>query len=197
MSEITRRQALTHLATAFVAAGAIDRLAAEELHRVVEQTTASGPYTPKALSAQQFRTLERLTDLIMPVDGTKPGAMQAGVPAWIDSLLNVNAELKAKYVSGFAWLDTAVTSRGATDFVSATPAQQTAVLDQIAYEKNRTPELGTAIDFFTLARRMTVDGYYTSPVGRHTIYFGDLGINEYVMPQEAVDYVLSRSPFKA
>jgi hypothetical protein len=29
-----------------------------------------------------------------------------------------------------------------------------------------------------------------------TIYFGNLAKNEYVMPQEAVDYVISRSPFR-
>ena len=67
--------------------------------------SAGATSAPKALSAQQFRTLERLTDLIIPVDNGKPGALQAGVPAWIDALLNVNAELKSRYVTGLAWLD--------------------------------------------------------------------------------------------
>ena len=30
----------------------------------------------------QFRTLSRLTDLIIPADNGKPGAIQAGVPPW-------------------------------------------------------------------------------------------------------------------
>jgi hypothetical protein len=196
MSDITRRQALTHLATAFVAAGTIDRLSAEGVHQLVQQAVVAGPYTPKALSAQQFRTLERLTDLILPVDHDTPGAVQAGVPAWIDMLLNANAELKATYVAGLTWLDTTLQARNGTDFASAPTAQQTALLDQIAFQKNRSPELDPGIDFFILARRMTVDGYYTSPVGRRTIYIGNLAKNEYVMPQEAVDYVISRSPFK-
>ena len=33
--------------------------------------------------------------------------------AWIDTLLNVNAELKARYASGLAWLDKAMKERGA------------------------------------------------------------------------------------
>jgi hypothetical protein len=195
MSEITRRQALTQLATAFVAAGTIDRLAAEDLHQVVQQAVVAGPYMPRSLSPEQFRALERLTDLILPVDGDKPGAIQAGVPAWIDSLLNVNAELKNRYVTGLGWLDATMTARHGTNWASSTPEHQRALLDQIAFQRNRSPELNPGVDFFILARRMTVDGYYTSPIGRRTIYFGDLGVNEYVMPQEAVDYVLSRSPF--
>ena len=196
MSEITRRQALTHLATAFVAAGAVDRLAAEGLHQLVEDASTAGPYTPQALSAQQFRTLSRLAELIMPAEGDDPSAVQAGVPAWIDMLLNVNADLKSRYVAGLTWLDTTMNGRHGTDFVSATPAEQTALLDQIAFQKNRSPELDPGIDFFILARRMTVDGYYTSPPGMRTIYYGNLAKNEYVVPQEAVDYVISRSPFK-
>jgi hypothetical protein len=81
------------------------------------------------------------------------------VPAWIDQLLNVNAELKKRYEDGFAWLDTAVKAQGATDFASATPAQQTGVLDVIAFKKNETPDTKAGIDFFVLARRMTVDGF--------------------------------------
>ena len=103
MSEITRRQALGHLATAFAAGAAIDHWLATELHAQLRSAGATS--VPKALSPQQFRTLERLTDLIIPVDNGKPGALQAGVPAWIDALLNVNEDLKSRYVTGLAWLD--------------------------------------------------------------------------------------------
>ncbi len=198
MSDITRREVLSRLAAAFAAAGAIDKLAAQEAHTMVHQaaTSGGGTYAPKALSVPQFRTLERLTDLIIPVDGGKPGAVQAEVPAWIDSLLNVNAELKGRYTAGLGWLDTTMQARHGSDFVGATPQQQTALLDQIAFQKNRSPELNPGIDFFILARRMTVDGFYTSPVGMRDIYLGNTVLAEFKIPQEAYDYVLSRSPLK-
>jgi hypothetical protein len=198
MSEITRRAALGRLAVAFAAAGTIDRLDALQAHDIVHQSTGAsgGRYTPQALSARQFRTLERLTDLIIPVDGGKPGAVQAEVPAWIDSLLEVNAELKGRYTSGLGWIDETMETRHGLDFVSATPAQQTALLDQIAFQKNRSPELDPGIDFFILARRMTVDGFYTSPAGMRDLYPGNMPAAEFKVPQEAYDYVLSRSPFK-
>jgi gluconate 2-dehydrogenase gamma chain len=196
MSEITRRDMLQRLAGAIAAASAFDVVDAREAHAAVRQTTvASGAYGPKALSAHEFATLERLTDLIIPADA-KPGAVQAGVAAWIDQLLNVNAELKARYTSGLAWLDATAGATEAKDFVSATPAQQAALLDVIAYKKNRSPENEPGIDFFVLARRMTADGFYTSDLGMRDVYLGNAPQAAFVVPQAAIDHVLTRSPLK-
>jgi gluconate 2-dehydrogenase gamma chain len=197
MSDMTRRDALQRLALAIAAAGAIDTLDAHEAHLAAQQATAAagGKYAPKALSAHEFATLERLSDLIIPADD-KPGALQAEVAPWIDMLLNVNADLKTKYTTGLAWLDAAVAADGAKDFVSATPAQQAALLDVIAYKKNRTPENAAGIDFFVLARRMTCDGFYTSPVGMRDVYMGNTPQAAFVVPQAAIEHVLSRSPLK-
>lgn len=194
---ITRRDALQRLALAIAAAGVIDTLDAREAHAAAHQAAAAtgGRYRPTALSAHAFATLERLTDLIVPADD-KPGALQAGVAPWIDTLLAVNADLKAKYTSGLAWLDSAIAANGARDFVSATPAQQTALLDVIAFRRNRTTENAGGVDFFVLARRMTCDGFYTSTVGMRDVYLGNTPQASFVVPQGAIDYVLSRSPFK-
>ncbi len=197
MSKLSRRDVLTRLATAFAGATAIDYALASEAHAFVRQSMGSGVYTPKALSPSQYGALERLTDLIVPVENGKPGALDARVPAWIDSLLAVNDQLKAKYVVGLGWLDTTIASRGGAAFATATPAQQTALLDLIAFKKNASPELQPGIDFFVLARRMTVDGFYTSEPGiRDVIPGGRPPLPQFVVPQESVDYVISRSPFK-
>ena len=74
---------------------------------------AGGTYTPKTFTAAQFKTLERLTDLIIPVENGKPGALAAGAAAWIDMISSENDELKASYAKGFAWLDAAMKARGA------------------------------------------------------------------------------------
>jgi hypothetical protein len=197
MSEITRRDALQRLALAIAAAGAIDALDAEAAHVAAHQaaTATGGTYVPKALSAHEFATLERLTDLIMPADG-KPGAIQADVAPWIDTLLNVNADLKARYTTGLAWLDTTIAANGAKDFVGATPAQQTALLDVIAFRRNQTPENTVGVDFFALARRMTCDGFYTSAIGMRDVYVGNMPQAAFVVPQAAIDHVIDRSPLK-
>ena len=198
MSEITRRDVLQRLALAIAAAGTIDaaRRAARRTSRRSRPRRRPAASTRRRRSPPtSSRTLERLTDLIIPADD-KPGALQAEVAPWIDTLLNVNADLKAKYTTGLAWLDTAIAANGATDFVSATPAQQTALLDVIAYKKNRTPENAAGIDFFVLARRMTCDGFYTSTVGMRDVYMGNTPQAAFVVPQAAIDHVMSRSPLK-
>ena len=102
----------------------------------------------------------------------------------------------SRYAAGLAWLDTAIQSRHGVAFAAAAVPQQTALLDQIAFQKNRSAELNPGIDFFILARRMAVDGFYTSPVGMRDLYQGNTPQAEFKVPQEAYDYVLGRSPFK-
>ena len=118
----------------------------------------------------------------------------AGAAAWIDMLASENAQLKQTYTTGLAWLDAAMKSRGAADFVSATPAQQTAMLDLIAYRRNQSAELASGIEFFTWARRMTVDAFYTSEIGIRDIdYQGNRPMMAYPAPTEAIAYALKKS----
>jgi hypothetical protein len=193
---LTRRDALRRLGLALMAAGTVDRLSAEEIHHLAGHgQAATSPYTPKALTATEFATLERLTDLIVPIENGAPGALAAGCAAWIDTISSENAQLTKIYKGGLAWLDTAMKSRGAASFVSATPEQQTALLDQIAYRRNETPELAPGSEFFVWARRMTVDAFYTSPIGIADIdYRGNSPMGSYPEPTEQIAYVLKRVP---
>jgi hypothetical protein len=69
------------------------------------------------------------------------------------------------------------------------------MLDLIAYRKNASPELNPGIEFFSWARRMVVDGYYTSPIGIEDLgYMGNKAMSEFSVPKEALDYALKRSP---
>ena len=197
MSDISRRDALRRLGLALMATGALDRVAAQEVHHMAAeaQAAASGPYTPKSFSATEFRTLERLTDLIIPVENGAPGALAAGCAAWIDMISSENDQLKKIYKDGFAWVDGAMKTRGAESFVEAAPAQQTALLDEIAYRRNQSPELNPGIEFFTWARRMTVDAFYTSEIGITDIdYRGNRPMGSYPEPTEQIAYVLKRVP---
>jgi gluconate 2-dehydrogenase gamma chain len=196
MSEITRRDALRRLALVLTATGVVDRVAAQEVHQMTSQAQAAtgGAYTPKGLSPHEYRTLERLTDLIIPVEKGAPGAVAAGAAAWIDMLVSESDELKATYKTGLAWLDTTMKQRGAEDFLTASPGDQTKLLDQIAFRRNTTPELAPGILFFTWARRMTVDAFYTSEIGIRDIdYRGNTALVSYPAPTEAIAYALKRS----
>jgi hypothetical protein len=193
----SRRDALRRLGLALMAAGTLDRISAQEVHHMTAeaQAAATGPYTPQSFTATEFSTLERLTDLIIPVENGAPGALAAGCAAWIDTISSENDQLRKIYKDGFAWVDGAMKTRGAASFVGATSEQQTALLDQIAYRRNQSPELTPGIEFFTWVRRMTVDAFYTSEIGIKDIdYRGNRPMGSYPEPTEQIAYVLKRVP---
>jgi gluconate 2-dehydrogenase gamma chain len=197
MSELSRRDALRRLGLALMASGVIDRVSAEEVHHFTAeaQAAASGAYRPKTFTEAEFRTLEGLTDLIIPVENGKPGAVAAGCAAWIDMISSENDQLKKIYKDGFGWIDGAMKTRGAASFVSATPEQQTALLDVIAYQRNQSPEVAAGITFFSWVRRMTVDAFYTSEIGIKDIdYRGNSPQGSFPEPTEQIAYVLKRVP---
>ena len=196
MSEITRRDAVRRLAMVLASTGALDAVGAQTIHAMTAeaQATSGGTYSPKTFSAAQFRLLERLTDLIIPVEHGKPGALAAGCAAWIDMISSENDRLKSIYNTGLSWMDQVMKQRGATDFVSATPAQQTALLDEIAYRRNETPALAPGIEFFGWLRRMTVDAFYTSEIGFRDIdYQGNTHLGAYPSPTASIEYAVKRA----
>ena len=190
MSELTRREILQTIAAAALA-GPLNAQQARHVHDEAAKDTAAsgGVYHPKALTAHEFGSLERLCELIVP------GASKGRAAEFIDLLSSQNPEMAAIYTGGLAWLDHSMERAGKTTFLGAGPADQKALLDQIAHSRNSTPELAAGIRFFDWARRMTVDAYYTSAAGIEELgYLGNKAATEFKVPQPAIDYALERSP---
>ncbi|MGA2115942.1 MAG: gluconate 2-dehydrogenase subunit 3 family protein [Bryobacteraceae bacterium] len=198
MSEKSRRDLLRDVGLSALAAVSVDSAAAQHVHQMAadDSKTSGGVYKPKILTAHEFATLERLTDLILPPEGASPGALAAGAAAWIDMLAAENAQLAMIYTGGLARLDDSMRARCGQDFVSAPVAEQTALLDLIAYRKNESDGFGADIRFFDWARRMTVDAFYTSKLGIKEIdYRGNTALAKYEVPVEAIDFALKKSGF--
>jgi gluconate 2-dehydrogenase gamma chain len=195
MSEVSRRDLLKNIALS-ATLGGLSLEAAQHVHGLATQEKVStGAYKPKGLNAHEYATLQKLADFIIPSDERSPGATAAGAPEFIDLLASQNPQMLAIYTGGIAWLDYTMQRRYTSDFVSAKPEQQIALLDLIAYRKNESAELGPGIHFFEWARRMVVDAYYTSPIGIKEVgYMGNTAVSKFEVPQEAVDYALKRSP---
>src|SRR5690348_6319422 len=187
MSSQTRREVLQKIAAAALA-GSLSAQAAEHVHQAAAKQTAGGVYRPQALTEHEFTTLRALCEMIVP------GASKGRAAEFIDLLASQNAELAAIYTGGLAWLDHAMRTAVNATFVSARSADQTALLERIAYRRNSTPELAPGIVFFDWARRMTADAYYTSAAGIQDLgYLGNKGMTEFKVPKEAIDYALKRS----
>jgi gluconate 2-dehydrogenase gamma chain len=201
MSEYSRRDLLRHIGISLTLGAAGEYVLAAQDVQHVHQALApqNGHYTPKSLTAHEYATLQRLSDLIIPADEHSPGALASGAADFIDFLCSASDEMKLIYTGGLAWLDEAMKHRydGRT-FQAADPSQQTAILDLIAYRENLTRDtaLSPGVDFFTWARKMVADAYYTSPIGIKDLgYMGNTAITHFSVPQAAIDYALKRSPF--
>jgi gluconate 2-dehydrogenase gamma chain len=197
MSEITRRNWLA-LAGASYLAGSLDLEAAQHVHNAVaDAKKPGGPYQPKFFKPREYKSLTILADLIVPADSESKGALDAGAPEFIDVLCSQNAELGVIYTGGLGWLDSAMQHRFAAGFSEANQEQRLELLNLIAYRRNTSPELAPGIKFFSWARKMVVDAYYTHPVGIAQVgYIGNTGMTTFQVPAEAIEYALKRSPFK-
>ena len=195
MSELSRRAMIRSIALGLTGAGLLDRAAAQHVHEAAAAERAgSGSYTVKFFQPHEYRTVQRLAELIVPADDVSGSALEAGAPEFIDLLASHNDELAAIFTGGLAWLDREMERRHGSRFLDAEPAQRTALLDLIAWRKNDSPELGPGIRFFEWARKMTVDAYYTSRAGIEDLgYQGNSAVSEFSVPEEALQYALKRS----
>jgi hypothetical protein len=124
----------------------------------------AGPYTAKSFSAAEFELISRIADLIIPPTDT-PGAVTAGVPQYIDLVVQNNPDHLPRFRAGIEWLDRAGMEKFGAAFRSLSAAQQIEILTPLsdAVDHERVENAGER--FFRLMKSMTADGYYTSRIG--------------------------------
>lgn len=185
---VSRRDLLRNVALSATLGGLTAEAAQHVHHIAAQEAQQQGEYKPKVFADHEWRSLDVLAELICP------SARKGGAKEFIDLLASANDELAAIYTGGLAWLDREMERRHGSPFAEATTEQQTALLDLIAYRKNDSAELGPGVRFFAWARKMVIDAYYTSKAGIEELgYKGNVGMTEFQVPQEAIDYALKRS----
>jgi len=151
---LTRREAVQWLTV--LVGGAVSTPVLSAVASGCRAGPRTSDWTPKALSTAQLSLLEDLVDRIIPPTGT-PGAKDAGVPAFIDTLLA-------------AWVDPAehdafLTGLDGLRLDDATPEERDERLAQLDAEAAQARESGQAPPFFATLKAWTLIGYYTSEVG--------------------------------
>jgi gluconate 2-dehydrogenase gamma chain len=185
---ISRREVLKSLTIGVMAGSVLSVIpveAAEHAHNMVaaeRAADAAGQYKPKFFSANQFRTLQALSQMIIPPDGETGGAVEAGAPEFIDLLTSENPEYQLKLGGGLMWLDSTCVDHFGKAFLDCTPAQQKEMLDLIAYRKSAltNPGLSQGIEFFSFLRNLVSDGFFTSEIGiKYLGYIGNTHLKEF------------------
>jgi len=126
--------------------------AADELYAQQEHTHTQGVQAelpePKYFSKVDFELLAKVAELIIPTTDT-PGAIAAGVPAYIDFVVSRSAAQKKIFKEGLAWLRK-------HDLKDLEP-----LCAEVDKGAAKTPEQ----KWFRAMKSLTADGYWTSKVG--------------------------------
>ena len=211
---VSRRDVIRAIALALTGAGFLDHGSAQQVHRAAEAAKSGGQYAPRALTAHEFATVRRLAELIVPADDVSGSAVEAGAPEFIDVLCSGSETLADIHRGGILWLDNYMIEEHGQRFVDATAMQQDAVLAKLVEAetalKDRTPtyrsanentgyreyltepapDLAPGARFFDWVRKMTVDAFYTSPIGFKDVgYMGNLAMTKYEVPDEVIAYL--------
>jgi len=153
-----------------------DQLFAQHQHPAGTPAPAAAPAAPVSFNAAEFAILSRMADLIIPATDS-PGALAAGVPAYIDLVAQRNSEAKRLCVAGTAWLDRQSKKKHGKSFLDLAEAEQVDLLTPLCREadqqretppgselkKSRRPALPVA--FFRTVKSLTSDGFFTSQAG--------------------------------
>ena len=130
---------------------------------------AAMPAKPVFFTDKEFDTVKALADLIIPPTDT-PGAVQAGVPFYIDYVVNSNESWKKLFREGLAWLEEAAGISNGKRFHMLDEETQIGILTPLVKSADRwktgsksTPAL--EVRFMKAFKSMTADGYFTSKAG--------------------------------
>lgn len=182
-----RRQSLKLIATGAIASGALVAGCATDDKKAKEPATPA-PAKPefsldrspeemeyeRALRAKgsffsqhEMVTITILADIIIPRDEVSGSASEAGVPAFIDFIVQDMPQHQTPMRGGLRWMDTQSIKRFGKTFAECTPAERITLVDLIAYPERVKKDriLAPGVAFFSLMRNLTTTGFYTSETG--------------------------------
>lgn len=135
-----------------------------------EQAHDAALFNQTYFSNHELVTIAVLCDIILPNDHPNGGALDAGVPDFVEFMAKERENYKVPLRGGIMWLDNFSIDRHGANFISISESQRLAVCDAIAWPDVEDPVLQPGIRFFSLVRDLTMTGYYTTELG-----FQDLG----------------------
>lgn len=129
---------------------------------------SSQPYSPQFFTDDEFRTVEILTEMIIPTDET-PGAKEARIAAYIDFLVFSAAEFKPsmqrEWIDGLKTLDQVSSQKYSRPFLQLSASEREDLLTAISLPERDPNATNPGFPFFRTLKATTVDTFYTSRVG--------------------------------
>jgi gluconate 2-dehydrogenase gamma chain len=162
---VNRREALqvtaaAALTTAFRWTPADARRAAD-----LARAARAVAFEPKFFTPHEWETVRLLVDLVIPRDERSGSATDAGVPEFMDFMMNEREDGRTPMRGGLAWLDNECRERFNKAFMECVEQERRAVLDDIAFPKRAKPEHSHGVAFFNMFRDLTASGFWSSKMG--------------------------------
>lgn len=132
-----------------------------------------GPYVPQFFTPAEYSTVERLTEMIIPSDGT-PGAREAGVSEFVDFMISSDPGAQYQFRYGLIWLDAHSGKLYGKPFRDLEAADQSGILEHLAYKDQYRDGEEEGRQFFHSLRELTIMGFYTSRIGLEELDFPGL-----------------------
>jgi hypothetical protein len=133
--------------------------------------TTAKPFVPKFFTANEFKLVRTLADIVIPKDERSGSATDAGVPEFIDFMMIDQPTRQVAIRGGLAWLDVECQQRFDKTFLNCTEVERAAVLDDIAWPSRARPELAHGVAFFNNFRDLTASGFWTTKAGIDDLQF--------------------------
>ena len=128
------------------------------------QHQPAAPRLPAFFNADDLKLVSRLADLIIPRTDT-PGALDAGVPFYIDMVLSENKPHANGFRKGSEALEAKAREAFGTGFLSLTESQQIDLLTPLCEAVDDDKATTDLEQFFGMIKKLTSDGYFTSQQG--------------------------------
>jgi gluconate 2-dehydrogenase gamma chain len=119
----------------------------------------------KFFNPHEMATITLLADIIIPKDEKSGSASDAGVPDFIEFIVNDMPEHQVPLRGGLRWLDMQCLNRYNATFRETSKDQQIEMVTLIAYPNKATPDMSQGVSFFNRMRDLTATGFFTSPMG--------------------------------
>jgi hypothetical protein len=130
-----------------------------------EKLTDQQLFAESYFREHELVTIAVLCDIILPNEHANGGALDAGLPDFVEFMVKDRERYKLPVRGGIAWLDNSAVDRFGADFINISEAQRLSLCDEIAYPDVQDAELQPGISFFSLMRDLTLTGYYTTALG--------------------------------
>ena len=160
---------------------------AERARGLAAASRGSGAqFEPTFFTEHEYATVRQLVDIIIPRDDRSGSATDAGVPEFMDFIVNDQAGRQTAMRGGLAWFDAECLERYDLPFTECSTEQRTAVLDDIAWPGRARPEHSHGVAFFNSFRDLTASGFWSSKMGVEDLrYVGNTFVREWTgCPEE-------------